>query len=79
MKMNAMAFDVPLVESFIKSPLDKLVTIAANNCAYSGSTKDLIITWIHPLFLKANAAASKEDNQSGGKLCVTPLQTNTGK
>ena len=35
MKMNAMAFDVPLVESFIKSPLDKLVTIAANNCAYS--------------------------------------------
>ena len=28
----------------------------------SRSTKDLIVNWVHPIFLKAKAAASKEDN-----------------
>jgi len=33
-----------------------------NNSNYSGSTKDLIANYVHPLFLKAKAQASAEDN-----------------
>ena len=34
---------------------------------YTGSRRDLVTGWVHPLFLKARAEASKEDNPSWGK------------
>ena len=46
----------------MKSSLAKFITFSANDCHYSGSTKYLIVNWVHPLFLKAKEAASKEDN-----------------
>ena len=57
-----MAFDVSSGEEFMKSPLANVITFSANDCGYGVSTKDLIVTWVHPLFLKAKAAANKEDN-----------------
>ncbi len=46
-------------------PLAKYITLAANDyCGYSGKAKKLIVTYVHPLFLKAHSAASKADNPS---------------
>ena len=64
MSMNSMLFDVPSVEELMKSPLTKFITFSANDYGYSGSTKDLIVNWVHQLFLQAKAAASKEDDQT---------------
>ena len=62
--MSSMSFDVPSVEELMKSPLDKCITFSANDCCYNGSAKDLIMNWVHPIFLKAKVVASKEDNQT---------------
>ena len=62
MMLNMMNMDVPTVEELMASPLAKFIHLAANDCGYSGSTRELICNWIHPLFLKAKTAASKEDN-----------------
>eukprot|EP01082_Thalassiosira_pseudonana_P009463 g8665.t1 g8665 contig3:647373-650417(+) len=53
--------EVPTVQDLLNSPLAKFVTLAASECGYTGNAKDLIVNWIHPLFLQARSAASKED------------------
>ena len=53
---------LPTVEDIMASPLSRFITLAANDCGYRGSTLELVTTWVHPLFLKAKAEASKEDN-----------------
>jgi hypothetical protein len=55
---------IPTVADLLASPLEKYITLEANNCGYSGTVKELIVTYDHPLFLKAHLAASKADNQS---------------
>jgi hypothetical protein len=60
------------VADLLASPLEKYITLAGNDCVYSGTAKELIVSYIHPLFLKAHSAASKADNPSwreatGGK------------
>jgi len=47
--------DVPTVEELLESPLSRFITLAANSCGYSGTTQELIVNWVHPLFLKAKA------------------------
>jgi hypothetical protein len=54
--------DVPSMEELMDSPLPCFITFAANSCGYSGTTKELIVNWVHPLFLKAKAETSKADN-----------------
>jgi hypothetical protein len=44
------------------SPLAMYTTLAANDYQYSGTTKESIVTYIHPLFCKAHSATSKADN-----------------
>ena len=48
----------PIVADIMASPLSKYITIASNNCRYGGMTEELIIKYVHPLFLKAKSAAS---------------------
>ena len=66
--LNAMHFGDDIDEKpvtvgeILNSPLAKFIHLAANDCGYRGSERELICNWIHPLFLKAKAAASKEDN-----------------
>jgi hypothetical protein len=55
---------IPTVADLLASPLAKYITLAANDCRYSGNAKELIVTYVHPLFLKAHSAASKADNPS---------------
>ena len=56
--------DIPTVAELLESPLAKYITLAANDCGYSGTAKELIVSYVHPLFLKAHSAASREDNPS---------------
>ena len=44
------------------SPIYNFIILAANDCGYSGTTEDIIINYVHPLFLKSKAAASQKDN-----------------
>ena len=46
----------------LNSSLALFIQLAANDCGYAGNTRELICNWVHPLFLKAKAAASKDDN-----------------
>ena len=42
---------IPTVADFLASPLAKYITLAANDCGYSGKAEELIFTYVHPLFL----------------------------
>jgi hypothetical protein len=53
---------LPSISDFINSPLSKYITLAANDCGYDGLAEELIVQYVHPLFLRAHSAASKEDN-----------------
>jgi hypothetical protein len=55
---------IPTIAELLESPLAKYITLAANNCGYSGTAEELIVSYVHMLFLKAHSAASKEDNPS---------------
>jgi len=55
---------IPTLADLLASPLAKYITLAANDCGYSGKVEELIVTYVHPLFLKAHSAASKADNPS---------------
>jgi hypothetical protein len=52
------------VADLMESPLARYITLAANDCGYSGTAEELIVSYVHPLFLKAHSAASREDNPS---------------
>ncbi len=55
---------IPTLADLLASPLAKYIILAANDCGYSGKAEELIVTYVHPLFLKAHSAASKADNPS---------------
>jgi predicted nucleic-acid-binding Zn-ribbon protein len=52
------------VANLLESQLAKYITLTANYCGYSGTAKELIVSYVHPLFLKAHSATSKADNPS---------------
>ena len=54
--------DLPSIAEFLETPLAKFISFAANDCGYKSSVEDLMVNVVHPLFLKAKAAASKHDN-----------------
>ena len=62
--MMSMTDGIPTVADLMDSPLADYVTLAANDCGYGGTAEELIVSYVHPLFLKAHSAASKLDNPS---------------
>jgi hypothetical protein len=58
---------IPTVADLLASPLAKYITLSANDCGYGGTAEELIVTYVHPLFLKAHSAASKADYPSWRK------------
>ncbi len=46
------------------SPSVKYIAIAANDCGYSDTAEELIVSYVHPLFVKADSATSKAYNSS---------------
>ena len=55
---------ISTITELLDSPISKFITLAANNCGYEGTTQDFIVNYVHPLFPKAKAAASQEDNSN---------------
>jgi hypothetical protein len=55
---------IPTVADLLASQSAKYITLAANDYGYSGTAKELIVTYIYPFFLKAHSAACKADNPS---------------
>ena len=62
LSMMTLTDGIPTVADLMDSPLAKYITLAANDCGYGGTAEELIVSYVHPLFLKAHSAASKEDN-----------------
>ena len=60
--LQSMSDEVPTIEALMASPLSKFIHLAANECGYNGTRLELICNWVHPFFLKAKSAASREDN-----------------
>jgi hypothetical protein len=50
------------ISYLINSPLSKYITLATNDCGYEGTATELLVSYVHPLLLKARSAASKLDN-----------------
>ena len=52
---------LPAITDLLASPLAKYITLASNDCGYSGSATELIVSYVHPLFLKAHSAANNAE------------------
>ena len=72
--LNSLASDLSLIEDITDCPLLKFIHFAANDCGYHGLKKDLIVNWIHPLFLKAKSAASQGDNPNWRQAMNRPFK-----
>ncbi len=55
-------FEVHTVKALMACPISRFIHSPANDCGYSRTCYKLVANWVHPLFLKAKADASKEDN-----------------
>ena len=62
--MNNMSLEhkTSIVADLMEVTLARFITVAVNDCVFQGTTKEFIGNLVHPLFLKANAEASKENN-----------------
>ena len=60
MTLNFMHLEesIPTITELLDIPISNYITLAANDCGYSGTAKKLIFNYVHQLFLKAKAAAS---------------------
>jgi hypothetical protein len=65
--------DVPIVEELLESPVSHFISLAANSCGYGGITQELIVNWVHLLFLKAKVEASKADNPNWWEAMKSPF------
>ena len=62
--MALMTLTLDTIADLLASPLAQYITLAANDCGYGGTAQELIVSYVHPLFLKAHSAASKADYPS---------------
>jgi len=54
--MMPMTDGIPTVAKLMDSPLARYITLAANDCGYGGTAVELIVSYVHPLFLKAHSS-----------------------
>ena len=60
--VRSMLFEVDTIEDLMNSPLSEVITLAVNDCVYSGPELTPICQDISPHFLSAKTGLSKEDN-----------------
>ena len=53
---------LPSISDLIDSLLSKYIILAANDCGYDGTAEELIVSYVHHLFLRAHSATSKLGN-----------------
>lgn len=54
--------DDPSIAEIMSSLLTKFIDIAVKDSGYTGNSEELLLNYVHPLFLKARTEASKGDN-----------------
>ena len=66
MTLNSMhlADSIPTITELLDSPISKFITLAANNCGYEGTTQDLIVNYVHPLFLQSQSSCKSRRNSN---------------
>ena len=62
MQITIVGEQCQIVAELMVIQLAKYISLAANDCGYDGTTEELIVNYVHPLFLKAKSAASREEN-----------------
>ena len=77
--MLSMTDGIPNVADLMDSPLAQYITLAANDCGYSATAEEPIVSYVHPLFLKAHSAASKLNNPSWKEATQGSSPTSIGK
>ena len=50
LSMLSMTDGIPTVTYLMDSPLAQFITLAANDCGYSGTAEELIVNYVHPCF-----------------------------
>ena len=50
----------PRIDDIMASPLANYINLAANDCGYSGTTDELIVSYVHLLVLKAKLREQSE-------------------
>jgi hypothetical protein len=60
--IRAMLLEVDTVEDLMNSPLSEFITLAVNECIYSGPEITPVCQDVSPAFLNAKTGISKEDN-----------------
>jgi hypothetical protein len=53
---------LPSISDLINNPLSKYITLVANDCGYDWTAEELIVSYVHPLFLRAHSATCKMNN-----------------
>ena len=48
----------PIVAELMASLLTKYISLATNDCGYTGMAAELMVNYVQPLFLKAESAVS---------------------
>ena len=64
---------IQTVADWMESPLAVFISIAANYCGYEVTTNQLIINWVHPLFLNDHFESRKEDNTNWNQAMHVPF------
>lgn len=60
--INEFGKEDPSIAEIRSGLLAKFIDIAAKDSGYTGNAKELLLNYVHLLFLKARAEASKGDN-----------------
>ena len=68
----------PNVAKILTGPIVKYITLATNNCGYSGKTEELRASYIHHFF-HLSLPLAKKKIIIGVKPLMDPLSTNIGK
>jgi hypothetical protein len=55
-------WEVPTVDSLIKSDFAQFVHFAASDAGFDGTVDSLVANWLHPLMLQAKSKSNSEDN-----------------
>ena len=64
MPLNSMhlADSITTVSELLDSLISNFINLATNDCGHSGTTEDLMINYVNPLFLKSTASTSQKYN-----------------
>ena len=65
--------DFPSIDAIVDIPLGVFICLAENDFGYVGSSYDLMLEWVNPIFLKAVYEASKDNNPNWWEYMIGPF------